>query len=443
MRKNLFILSILMLFCANLTSCNNIKNNNNNVNNKIAMQADITDVTVQEMATYLNTKKEHYPISDEFIEKYQQDDGGYIDNAFKAGLVVDKQLHSPNQKWHFFESWYYPSIEDGTLSYTDSAKSRIYSKLLCPELLLWIYEACEVSPIKVRAAYDVAIEAKINKTHISTMAKNMRNCVPWEDILNNINGVEVEPVQTYKVSLNEGEGFTVSGLRNEYQEGSEVLFTVNVNDSTKEINEVKVNDTIINKYSGNKYKFTMPNKDVVINVTLKDKEVENPNNPNPNFESSTYNIKYDLGTRKTAKLFDSTESLLNSFELSEGENIINSISEMSYIYGGAHGGRGETNWYIGDIIKFGTTSVTGYLVFDLNVEVNSIRITGYVSDASCKVQIGSTTYVCSDMNETTKEVVESNQTSTIEVSFDSTNSLRIETLNKKPFYITSIEFMNK
>ena len=135
--------------------------------------------------------------------------------------------------------------------------------------------------------------------------------------------------------------------------------------------------------------------------------------------------------------------MLISFELSEGDDIINGISDMSYIYGGAHGGRGETNWYIGDIIKFGTTSVTGYLVFDLNVEVNSIRITGYVSDASCKVQIGSTTYVCSDMNETTKEVVESNQTSTIEVSFDSTNSLRIETLNKKPFYITSIEFMNK
>lgn len=139
-------------------------------------------ITVKDMASYLTTKEEHYPLSDEFIERYQQNSGGYIDNAKKAGLIVNKYMHEPNQKWHFFDSWYYASLADGTMNETDLAKDRIYMKLLCPELLLWIYEACEVSPSKVKEAKEVAELGKVNKTHISTVAKNMRSCVPWEDL---------------------------------------------------------------------------------------------------------------------------------------------------------------------------------------------------------------------------------------------------------------------
>lgn len=66
----------------------------------VSPQADET-ITMKEMADFLSQKKEHYPLSDEFIEKYQQDGGGYIDYARQKGLVVDKTLHEPNQKWHF------------------------------------------------------------------------------------------------------------------------------------------------------------------------------------------------------------------------------------------------------------------------------------------------------------------------------------------------------
>lgn len=456
-KKSIFGI-FLLLFSITLASCANsnlIKVNNdkieykkfdNNINEDVVeLTTETKEITMLDIARFLEKKKEHYPLSDEFIEKYQQKDGGYIDNALKAGLVVDKEIHEPNQKWHFFESWYYPSIKDGTLTETESAKSRVYSNLKCPELLLWIYEACEVDPVKVKNAKEVAEEAKANGTHIATMAKNMRACVPWEDIETTILNKEDITYESYNVSVNEGEGFNVAGLKSSYDVGSEVSFTVNVIDSTKEIDVVKYNDITLKATSGAKYKFTMPNEDVVIDITLKEKS----GNPIVEFNGASYNIKYDLGTRKTAKLLDTTDDLFNTFELSNGDNIINGISQMEYIYGGAYGRKDETQWVIGDIIKFGTTKVNGSFTFDLSVSVNCIKITGYVSDASCKIQVGdsdnfdnATTYTCSNMNVTTKEVVEANQTSTITIEFDNTDSLKIATTNKKPFYITSIEFLN-
>jgi hypothetical protein len=62
----------------------------------------------------------------------------------------------------------------------------VYTKLLCPELLLWIYEACAAPETKILAAYDAAVAGKEAGTHISTIAKNMRACVPWEDLEINI-----------------------------------------------------------------------------------------------------------------------------------------------------------------------------------------------------------------------------------------------------------------
>ena len=183
MKRKSFLMLLVVFFSLISTSCSNsfIKNKVDEENAESTTKVSYT-ITMRDIADYLLTKEEHYPLSDEFIEKYQQSSGGYIENAKKAGIEVNKQKHSPNQKWHFFESWLYPSIEDGTLSWTESAKSRVYSKLLCPELLLWIYEACEVDPTKVRAAMKVAEAGKVNKTNTSTVAKNMRQCVAWEDL---------------------------------------------------------------------------------------------------------------------------------------------------------------------------------------------------------------------------------------------------------------------
>lgn len=353
----------------------------------------------------------------------------------------------------------------------------------------------------------------------------------------NINIKVYDPnVITHRVSVNENSNYFISGLQSEYAVGSEVIFTVNINDSNKEIDEVKANDEVLESNDGKKYKFIMPDNDVIIDVTLKDLKkatnvifeqnnielfvgedanivakvepsdttdkaswsvvegqefinmtdkgntasvhaVKKGNakikvlyNDNVSAECNIiineksivstalakYDIKYDLGTRKTAKLIDSNEELLKAFVLSGDNQIINSISQMEYIYGGGNGGRGETAWFTGDMLKFGTTSVNGSLTFDLNVEVNQIKITGYVSDKNCKVQVGdssstdwtsettdnkTTLVTCTEMTEITKDIVESKQTSTMVIDFTKTKSLKIATTNKKPLYITSIEFV--
>ena len=190
----------------------------------------------------------------------------------------------------------------------------------------------------------------------------------------------------------------------------------------------------------------MPEKDVVINVTLKDKEIITAS-------SVKYDIVYDLGSRKTAKSITSNEELLNTFNTSD-DSIINSIGDFEYIYGGGNGGRGATNWYCGNMLKFGTTSVNGGLVFNLSQNVNKVKITGYVGTSSLKIRVGdssskdwngngdnkTTLFTCSTMVEASKVDIENKNTSTIEIEFESTNSLKIMTENKKVLYITNIEF---
>ena len=63
---------------------------------------------LKEWMDYLIKQQEHYPVSDEFIKKYQQSPNnhkGYIYYAWETGHIIDRNLAEPNQKWHFFESY--------------------------------------------------------------------------------------------------------------------------------------------------------------------------------------------------------------------------------------------------------------------------------------------------------------------------------------------------
>lgn len=150
--------------------------------NKMAIYDESYTITMRDAYDFFITKDEHYPLSDEFIEKYQQKDGGYIDYAKELGLLVDKQQHAPNQKWHFFDSWLIRSIDDGSLTWEESAKPRIYTYLLCPELLLWIYEAAGVDPSKVYEAMLIGEQARKAGGSLNSWAAKMRAIVLWEDI---------------------------------------------------------------------------------------------------------------------------------------------------------------------------------------------------------------------------------------------------------------------
>lgn len=184
MKKNFLFITSLIIFGMLLTTVSKNDSSFSHVNELNAAESET--VSMKEIGDYLQTKKEHYPLSDEFIERYQQTSGGYIAYAKKLGVTVNKELHEPNQKWHFFTSWIGQSLDDGTLTWEDDAKTRVYTGLLCPELLLWIYEASSVDPNRVREAKIVAEQGKVNGTNVSTIAKNMRAIVSWEEIKSNI-----------------------------------------------------------------------------------------------------------------------------------------------------------------------------------------------------------------------------------------------------------------
>lgn len=169
-----------------------------------------------------------------------------------------------------------------------------------------------------------------------------------------------------------------------------------------------------------------------------------------------YNISYDLAGRKTAKAISSTDELKTTLQLEGEEDIITSIDAMEAIYGGGNGGRGETAWYANDLLKVGTTSMNGSVSLSLSTEVNRIRITGYVSDNACKLRVGNsestdwiedaddnqtTLVTCSNMNESTKDIVGSGLTSMITIDFTSTKNFKLSVTNKKTLYIASIEFI--
>lgn len=189
MKKKYLFAIMPLIFCLSLIGIrnkNNVKENektNENANAlKEVQESSSSIITMKDIEQFLLTKATHYPLSDEFIEKYQQTSGGYLDYAKELGKIVDKEKHEPDQKWHFFDSWLYRSIDDGSLTWDESAENRVYTKLLCPELLLWIYEACEVNPNKVRSAMKVAEQGKSSKTATSSIAANMRKIVSWDDL---------------------------------------------------------------------------------------------------------------------------------------------------------------------------------------------------------------------------------------------------------------------
>ncbi len=434
-----------------------------NENVKIDLPDDYV-ITMSDMERFLLTRDEQYPITNEYVELYQQESGGYIANAIKAGLTVDKSQHLPSQKWHYFESWLYPTIEGG-MSWDASASDRSYGKFACPELLLWIIEATGVDSAKVREAKDIAVQGKQNGTNVSTICASIRAAVPFNTYLRPliIEFLENNPAsyETYKVTVNSDSAYQISSLKDAYMERETVNFTILMNDSAKEIAKVTVNGKTLAPQSGTTYKFSMPDSDVEIVITVKEKDV-----PPPQIEATKdyyYDIVYAL-PGKTAVKFEDPSEAYNVIQFNgKEENIISSVTNVTNVYGGGRGGSGDNIWYAGNMLKLGTTSVTGSITIELTENVTGIIITGYVTNSGCNIRVGDsestiwtgggddgkTTMVTAkddySMTIAGKDTVEAGATSTIQINFESTDSITISTEKNGSkyyvLYITSIEFI--
>ena len=421
-------------------------------------------ITMSDMERFLLTKDEQYPITNEYVELYQQESGGYIANALKAGLVVDKAQHLPSQKWHYFDSWLYATIEEG-MSWDASASDRSYGKFSCPELLLWIIEATGVDTEKVREAKDIAVAGKQEGLGVSTICARIRAAVPFNTYLRPliIEWLENNPAsyESYTVSINTDEAYQISSLKDKYIEREAVSFTILLNDGTKEIAKVTVNGKVLTPTSGTTYKFSMPAENVEIVITLKDKE-----SAPPTVEATKdyyYDIVYEL-PGKTAVSFDDPTEAYNVIKFNgRQENILSSVSGITYVYGGGRGGSGDNIWYAGNMLKLGTTSVTGSITLELTKKVTGVIITGYVTNNGANIRVGDssstvwsgegddgkTTLITAKddyyMNVVDKATVEAGATSTIQINFESTSSVTISTEKNGSkyyvLYITAIEFI--
>ena len=205
----------------------------------------------------------------------------------------------------------------------------------------------------------------------------------------------------------------------------------------------------------------MPGENVEIVITLKDKDVVLP--PVEATKDYYYDIVYEL-PGKTAVSFTDPADAYNVIKFNgKQENIISGVSNLTNIYGGGRGGSGDNIWYAGDMLKVGTTSVTGSITLELTKNVTGVIITGYVTNSGCNIRVGDsestvwsgngddgkTTLITAkddySMNIAGKDTVEANATSTIQINFDSTDSITISTEKNGSkyyvLYITSIEFI--
>ena len=438
-------------------------NNENTPNEKIELPENYV-ITMSDMERFLLTKNEQYPITNEYVELYQQEKGGYITNALNAGLVVDKSQHLPSQKWHYFESWLYATIEEGML-WEASASDRSYSKFSCPELLLWIIEATGVDAEKVREAKDIAILGKENGTGVSTICASIRAAVPFNTYLRPliIEFLENNPAnyQSHSLTVTTSTAYQITSLKEQYKERETVTLSILMTDNTKEITKVTANGKILEASSGTTYKFSMPGENVKIEITLKDKDVITP--PIVATKDYYYDIIYTL-PGKTAVSFTDVTQAYNVFRFNgTKENIISGVSNITSVYGGGRGGSGDTIWYGGDMLKIGTTSAAGSITLELTQNVTGVIITGYVTNNGCNIRVGDsestiwsgngddgkTALVTAkddySMTVASKETVEAGMTSTIQINFESTDSITISTEKSGSkyyvLYITSIEFI--
>lgn len=455
MRQKYLLTIFALVICLALTVIQLPLGNLSN-NGDVTANADSSDIiTMRDIEQFLKDKKEHYPLSDEFIERYQQSSGGYLDTAKKAGIAVDKEKHSPNQKWHFFESWLYPSIEDGTLSWDESAKSRVYSKLLCPELLLWIYEACGVDPVKVKAAKAAAEQGKAAKLAATTIAKNMRGCVAWEDLENGIKNytpVASVTLNPAKLQMTVGDEQTITATVSYVETVGSANWSIVEGEDVVSITP-NGNRVTVNAITKGAAKIRVSyNDDLTAECVITVKEQSAP--------STESSVKYNLQGTSTAQI-KTVENALAAFKLiGEGDGIIVSVDEINYIAGGGSGGSGDNRWSSTDMLKIGSTSYNGSITLTFNVAVSGVIITGYVHNAKCEIRVGdsastdwtedanddkTTAVVCSEMTVASKDSIENEQTETIVINFESATTITIATINttssKYPLYITSIEFV--
>ena len=149
-------------------------------------------MNLNEMVLIYSRKEKHYEISDAFVKEgwgqaETSGNTGYIAEVrSNPDIEILPQLAEPNQKWHFLELY----VKEKSPELPAKAA---YSRIKCPELLLWMAEAAGVDKERVMEAKNAAINVMKEKRKAgstwrcrTTAGSKIREIIPWEMIENNL-----------------------------------------------------------------------------------------------------------------------------------------------------------------------------------------------------------------------------------------------------------------
>lgn len=162
--------------------------------------------------------------------------------------------------------------------------------------------------------------------------------------------------------------------------------------------------------------------------------------------TATYDIRYDLGEGKRAKPITTKEELRQVFVLRDGVDLLKDVDEPISVYGGGSGGRGETAWYRGDMLKLGTTNVVGQIVLHFKESISHLDLWGYATAEKAELQIGDAKndgervmISGHDMTLVSKESIKEEPAS-LGIDFAPTKDVLIAVTKTKPVYLTALSF---
>lgn len=150
------------------------------------------NMKVKDAMRFYSTSQKYYYHTDKLIKRFRQEKGGYIIFAEKHNVSTDKAKGNPNQKWHFMTSYCEVKILENS-SFLDEEMQQVYTRLKCPELLLWIIEA---TGLEVKSLFDeiwtILENGQNNAISRREACNKIKATFPWSIIEKKIDSLETK-----------------------------------------------------------------------------------------------------------------------------------------------------------------------------------------------------------------------------------------------------------
>lgn len=149
--------------------------------------------------------------------------------------------------------------------------------------------------------------------------------------------------------------------------------------------------------------------------------------------------KYTFSNTNSTSAVTDGATIVGWFSKVSGESIVTGASNASYVYPGANGGKDDTAWSSGNLLKIGKASAGGSLTLALSQQVKKVVITGYGWKDTLVVTINTVSSTALQSALANKTTVQAGTTGTAEFVISASSTLAISTA-ETAVCITAIEF---